>query len=210
MKLTGLLKKGGLALGALGLISSGSAYALAPDSVSIRSINYAGSGCPAGSVAEDISPDYQAFTLMFDSYIAEAGPGVSFREGRKNCNINLSLDFPQGWSFAIMDVDYRGYVYLDRNVTGSQTSRYHFQGDRRTATLQSTYRGPIDQDYHIRDTLGLQSVVWSPCGASRSLNINTAISLNNRRNRNGGGLMTTDTIDGQLTHVYNIKWRRCW
>lgn len=186
-----------------------SAFADAPSYVRVRSINYAGSGCPAGSVAQNVSPDKQAFTLLFDSYIAEAGQGVSAREKRKNCQVNLDLDFPQGWSFTVFTVDYRGYVSLDNKVTGIQKSSYYFQGQGRTASLQTTMKGPYDNDYQIRDTLGLNAMVWSPCGASRSLNINTQVRVDNSRNRRGYGLMTLDSLDGQLQHIYGIKWKRC-
>lgn len=185
------------------------ALADTPDYVSVRSIAYAGSGCPAGSVAENISPDLQAFTLLFDNYIAEVGPGVSAREKRKNCQINIDLDFPQGWSYTIFTVDYRGYMSLENKVVGTQKSSYYFQGSRATASLQSVFRGPYDNDYQIRDTLGLSAVVWSPCGASRALNINTQVRVDNNRNRRGFGLATIDSIDGQLAHIYGIQWRRC-
>ncbi len=41
--------------------------------------------------------------------------------------------------------------------------------------------GPLDQDYQIRDTLGINTVVWSPCGAVRSLNINADLRLDSSR-----------------------------
>ena len=192
----------------MALAMASAAYGDAPSHVTIDSISYAGSGCPAGSVAENLSDDYTAFTLLFDDYIAEIGPGVSRRENHKNCQINIDLSFPQGWSFTVADVDYRGYVSLDRGVTATQQSRYYFQGSRASATLRSNYHGAIDEDYEIRDTLGLSALVWSPCGANRSLNINSQIRLRTR-NRRATGLITLDSVDGQLTHVYGIKWRRC-
>ena len=70
--------------------------------------------------------------------------------------------------------------------------------------------GPVNRDYQIRDTLGISSVVWSPCGMQRALNINTQIRLsaNNAASR---GLITTDSIDGQLKTLYRygLTWQRC-
>ena len=193
---------------ALALVPGMAAATSAPDYVRVRAITYAGSGCPAGSVAKNISPDKQAFTLLFDEYVAEAGPGVLLAAGRKNCAINIDLDFPQGWSFTIFDVDYRGYVLLDRNVTGTQKSSYYFQGGT-GPSLAATLYGPQNKDYHYRDTLLVTAEVWSPCGATRSLNINSQVRVDNTRNRFAQGLMTVDSIDGQLTHIYGLKWRRC-
>lgn len=185
------------------------ALAETPSYVRVRSITYAGSGCPAGSVAGNIAPDRQAFTLLFDSYIAEVGPGVAIREKRKNCQLNVSLDFPQGWSYTLLTVDYRGYASLEPRVVGTQQSSYYFQGSTQTARLRSDYRGPMDRNYQIRDTLGLDAVVWSPCGAQRSLNINTEVRLDNSQATWARGLMTTDSIDGQLKQLYGFRWRRC-
>jgi hypothetical protein len=193
----------------LALAVSGSAFADAPAYVRVRNISYAGSGCPAGSVAGNTSPDRQAFTLLFDQYIAEVGPGVPLNQKRKNCQINVDLDFPSGWSYTIFTVDYRGYVSLERNVKGTQQSSYYFQGQGRTATLKTLMNGPIDQNYQIRDTLGLSATVWSPCGAQRALNINSQLILDNSRARNSSGLLTTDSVDGELKLVYGIQWQRC-
>lgn len=196
------------AVAASAAIFSASALADAPDYVEIKKIMHAGSGCPAGSVAENVSPDKQAFTLLFDSYIAEVGPGISAREKRKNCQISVVLDFPQGWTFTIADIDYRGYASLERGVTGVQKASYYFQGDAKTGSLETYFRGPLDKDYHIRDTLGVSALVWHPCGAKRALNINSQIRLDQER-RNAVGLLTTDSVDGVFTTVYNLKWKRC-
>jgi hypothetical protein len=178
-----------------------------PSQVHIHSIAYAGSGCPAGSVSESVSPDAKAFTLLFDSYVAEGGPGILLKEGRKNCQIAVDLRFPQGWSYTVVDVDYRGYVRIDSGASGLQKTNYYFQGQSTGPALQSTFKGPTDKDYHIRDSLGVDALVWSPCGASRALNLNTQVRVTTRGNQRA--LMTIDSIDGQLTHKYGIQWRQC-
>lgn len=191
------------------MMAASSAYAQSPEYVRVRSINFAGSGCPAGSVATNVSPDRQAFTLLFDQYVAEVGSGISAREKRKNCTINVDLDFPNGWSYTLFTVDYRGFVDLQRNLVGTQQTSYYFQGSAATARLTSKIVGPVSRDYQIRDTLGVSAEVWSPCGARRALNMNTEVRIDNSRNSRGQGLMTIDSIDGQLKHIYGVKWRRC-
>ena len=185
------------------------AFADTPPYVRVRSIAFAGSGCPAGSVAGNISSDRQAFTLLFDQYVAEVGPGVPYSMKRKNCQLNIALDYPQGWSFTLFTVDYRGYAALQRGVTGTQQSSYYFQGSSGTGRLRTNYRGPMDQDYQIRDTLTTSALVWSPCGATRALNVNTEVRVDNSGYPNASGMMTTDSIDGQLRHLYGLRWQRC-
>ncbi len=52
------------------------------------------------------------------------------------------------------------------------------------------------------------SAVWSPCGASASLNINSAISLTST-NATGSGLLTTDSIDTKFQQILYIQWQEC-
>ncbi len=178
-----------------------------PGQVKIKKIIYAGSGCPAGTVSDILADDAKAFTLLFDSFIAEAGPGIALSSGRKNCQLAIDLRFPQGWSFTVFDVDYRGFADLERGTTGLQKSSYYFQGSALTPSLQTLFRGPLSSDYHIRDSLGLSAVAWSPCGMTRALNINAQVRVTAPSGRRAA--MTLDSVDGQLTHIYGIQWRRC-
>jgi hypothetical protein len=193
---------------ALCLAGSSAAFGDSPPWAHIDSIAYAGSGCPAGSVAENLSDDLTAFTLLFDDYVAEIGPGVPRRENRKNCQINIDLKFPQGWSFTLFEMDYRGYVGIDRGVTALQSSRYYFQGNSHSCKFDTAFYGSKDDDFEIHDTVAASALVWSPCGANRSLNINTQVRLASR-SRNATGIITMDSVDGKVTQLYGIKWKRC-
>ena len=178
----------------------------APDWVRFRSINYAGSGCPAGTVAQNIAADRLAFTLLFDSYVAEAGPGVPLSQTRKNCQINIDLEFPSGWTYTVFAVDYRGFANLQAGVQGTQKSAYYFQGGTGPAA-QSTLYGPVLKDYFYRDVFEAQ--VWSVCSVSRALNINSQIRVDNALAPANSGVMTIDSIDGHVVQTYGITWRRC-
>jgi Domain of unknown function (DUF4360) len=172
--------------------------------VRIRNISWAGSGCPAGAVAVGLAPDFSASTLSFNSFVAEIGPGVSPSSSRRNCQILVDLDFPQGWSYSLADVDCRGSANLDPGVSGVQESVYSFQGGSHTGRLQTTLNGPRVGDYQIRDTLGLEALVWSPCGDQRALNINSSVRLENHSgNPNARGMMSA------VEHMYSLQWRRC-
>jgi hypothetical protein len=179
-----------------------------PDEVYVNNIVHAGTGCPVGTVATDISEDAKAFTLLFDQYLVEAGPGIPLSESRKFCQVTLNLHVPQGWSFTIFDVTYAGFANLDAGTTGLERSTYYFQGSPSSGvTLTSTLRGRYNSDYRIQDRLGLDALIWSPCGVNRALNIKSAIQVNARSGQSA--MMTIDSIDGQLKHRYGIQWRRC-
>ena len=180
---------------------------IAPDSFHFRSVTYAGSGCPAGSVAYSISPDRLSFSFLFDSLIAEAGPSSSLSNARKNCAINIDLEYPDGWIFTIVSVDYRGFANLQDAVNGTIKSTYYFQGSSSSPTAQSTLRGPKMLDFRYRDTFTTQG--WSTCRAKRALNINSQTRVDNSAAPGNYGVLTVDSVDGQVWHSFNILWQRC-
>jgi hypothetical protein len=181
-----------------------------PSQVYIRNITANGSGCPIGSVGSDISPDAKAFTLTFSEYAAEIGPGIPLSESRKNCQLGVAMNIPSGWSYTLLKVDYRGFAALDAGVVGQQRSTYYFQGASgrtNSGALFTNIYGPTSRDFTISDDVEIQDFVWSPCGVTRSLNINTEVRVSGRSGTRG--YITQDSIDGELSHTYRIAWRRC-
>ena len=193
------------------ILISGLAYAHSevPDNVKIESLIYAGTGCPAGTVAESLADDNQAFTLIFDDFVAEVGPFVSRRESRKFCQMNLALSYTPGWSFAVIELDTRGYVGLDKKVKATEKTSFYFQGSETMGSFEENFTGYIDDDYDVYNSIPFDAAIWSPCDSNRSLNIKTSIRLNNRKNKSGSGIITADSIDGQMAMVYGISWKRC-
>jgi hypothetical protein len=180
-----------------------------PSDVYITHIDYAGTGCPAGTVAGSISTDLTAFNLIFDSFVAEAGPGVPMLQSRKNCQLNVHMHIPQGWSLTVNTVDFRGYAQLADKVVGTQRSTYYFGGSLQQVSAETILTGELEEDYVIRDVVPVFQQVWSACGINRPLNINTQVKVNNSKNPSGYGMMTTDSIDGQVQQVYSLSWKPC-
>jgi len=109
-----------------------------PSKVTFDAIIYAGSGCPAGSVANIANDDRTLLTTVFDSFIASVGPGVAVTENRKNCQMTLNIHYPGGFQFSIFEADYRGYAQLDANVAGLQKSTYYFSGSTSQVSVLSS------------------------------------------------------------------------
>ncbi|MCX6131583.1 MAG: DUF4360 domain-containing protein, partial [Proteobacteria bacterium] len=92
------------------------------------------------------------------------------------------------------------------------SASYFFEGQGFTGRFASNQSGPYTSDYVYNDNIGLSSAVWSPCGIERALNINTAIRVSNtdnRKYRNARGLISNDSVDGQIKQVWGITWRPC-
>lgn len=76
----------------------------------------------------------------------------------------------------------------------------------------TTWTGPYTEDYIFTDEIPRSAVVWSPCysgGSPSSLNINTQIRVDNRNNREGQGMITTDVINNKVTHTLGCQWKQC-
>ncbi|RPA89572.1 hypothetical protein L873DRAFT_1754876 [Choiromyces venosus 120613-1] len=179
-----------------------------PAQVYLEGITYAGSGCKAGSVAISKAQDSKALTLAFDSYVPSIGPGVPFIDRRKNCNLNVKLHYPGGHQYTLYQIDYTGYTNLEAGVTANLQSIYWFAGFlNQRATLQTTWEGPFADNYDFRNIIGHDAWVWSPCGASTALNIDTQFTLAN----NPSSASSSDglTIDHTIWAIYGVRWRRC-
>lgn len=185
----------------------GSRAAPNPSEVYVQSISYGGSGCPQGSIGTSLSNDRSTFTLIFDQFVAASGPGVSVTESRKNCQININMRVPNGWTYTISTIDYRGYVQIPAGYTAEQKSVYYFQGQTMQASGATQFRGPATKDYLVRDTVPLNSLVWMPCSRVVPLNVNAQIRLIGPAGQNAQ--ITTDSIDGKIKHVIGLQWRPC-
>jgi len=176
--------------------------------VYIRGIKYGGTGCPQGSTSIIISPNRDTFTLIFDKYVASIGPGVDITETRKNCQISVDLQYPGGFQYSLFSADYRGFIGLDKGVSGTQKSTYYFAGRYPQPSTETTWHGPIRKDYFLHDVLPLTSIIWSPCGKSEPLNINSQIRLHSS-DKSASGLMTTDSVDGKVKFIVGVQWQSC-
>jgi hypothetical protein len=176
-----------------------------PSQIYLSSISYGGTGCPQGSVGSSFSNDRQSFTLIFDSFVASTGPGVPLPESRKNCQLNLNVHMPQGFSYSIATFDYRGYVQLPAGATAEQKSIYYFQGEAAQASAGTRFSGPVSKDYLSRDTLGV--VAWMPCGRIVPVNVNAQVRVTAPAGQQAQ--ITTDSIDGKVRTILGLQYRNC-
>ena len=102
--------------------------ALAPPAFKIKNVVSGGSGCPQGSI-DIIFSDSTLMPIYFSrDFTASVGPSASADQQRKNCQINMALQYSPGWSYAVYSADYSGYAALDEGVNGVVKSTYYFSG----------------------------------------------------------------------------------
>jgi hypothetical protein len=177
--------------------------------VSVRTVN--GSGCPAGSATVTPAVDNTSFTIGYSDYVASAGRGAKPTDFRKNCQIGLRVDVPQGFTYAIARADYRGHLRLAAGVTARQGAYYYFMGAAPTAELSETFTGPLDGIWSTTDSAEVTALVWAPCGATANLNVNTdlRVDASGSDDERAGSYLSMDTTRGGVRTIYHLDWKRC-
>jgi len=176
--------------------------------IAVEIVTANGSGCPAGTTVE-VRPDNTAFTVTFSDYVARAGAGSAPTDFRKNCQLNLRVQVPDGFSYSLTEADYRGFASLADGASAAQRAHYFFQGQSQTLDLSHMFTGPLADDWQTMDRTAGQLV--SPCGVQRNLNIDTELIVT------GGSAdpattsswIAMDAAHGSVQSVFSLGWRRC-
>jgi hypothetical protein len=169
----------------------------APVNGYIESVIHAGTGC--GNASEVISPDGQEVELLVDG-VAAIGPGIPITENRKNCQMQLQVRVPGGWSFALaskLETD----VELEPNVEGLLKATHYFSGNVNQHETDLPLNGPFDGPA-VLDTDPVVGLLWSPCGSSPGANANLQARL----------ASPSQLAQGRVEMermVTRLVWRRC-
>ncbi|MGW0827217.1 DUF4360 domain-containing protein [Streptomyces sp. NPDC002845] len=181
-----------------------------PDKIVIRVATVNGSGCPQGTAAVAVSPDNTAFTVTYSDYLAQAGGNADPTAFRKNCQLNLVVHVPQGFTYAIASADYRGYAMLQPGASAIQRASYYFQGSSSTEFRTHPFNGPYNDNWQATDSTEWAQLVWAPCGVQRNFNINTELRVNAGTSAPGStSFMTMDSTDGDISTIYHMAWKEC-
>lgn len=182
-----------------------SAAVIAPVfTVHLLSVN--GSGCPPGSTAVSQASGSE-FTVTYSNYIATAGDGASPLDFRKNCQLDVSVGVPSGWTYGVLEVDYRGFAYMDKDAHGSLSAGYYFAGLAQTYRQQHPLSGPQSGNYEFTDQAPV--VGWAPCHFNDTLNVNTDVRVFAGSNKSFLNELTMDSSDVNLSTVYHLGFKQC-
>ena len=186
----------------LGLIQQASAA-----DIRLGQPGYGGTGCPRGTASATLSPDKKSLSILFDRYYAEAGRSAGKTIDRKTCNVAIPVHVPQGFSISIFKIDYRGFVSVPRGGQAKFNVEYFFAGSR-GPSFAKTFRGATEKEYLLTNKIGMGALVWTPCGKSVNLRVNSSI-LARTNSRRTDVLATVDSADVTAGLIYHVQWRRC-
>jgi hypothetical protein len=174
----------------------------------IKTIN--GSGCPAGTAtaSADVASDNTSFTVHYTNFTAKSGGGASALEARKNCQINVVVHVPQGFTYAIAEAEYRGFAHIESGASALEQANYYFTGTAPTARVRHTIPGPFHGVWRVTDTAEVAELVFAPCGESRNLNINAELRADSGSSP-GLSYIEMDSEHASVDTIYHFAWKTC-
>ncbi|MEU0886219.1 DUF4360 domain-containing protein [Lentzea sp. NPDC005914] len=182
-----------------------------PGRITIDVVTVNGSGCKAGTAAVAVSPDNKAFTVTYSDFMAQVGPQALPTDFRKNCQLNLGVNVPSGFTYGIASTDYRGFAHLERGATALERANYYFQGMSQTEYRQHNYKGPLSEDWQATDKTAVTAIVYHPCGEKRNFNINTELRVATGTSdpTKVTSFISMDSTDGSIETTYHFAWKIC-
>ena len=170
--------------------------------------SYGGNGCPAGSASVSITEDGKTMSVLFDQFSAEAGNTTGRRIDRKSCNLRVPIKVPQGYSVALIGIDYRGFNAIPGSGAYTEFNAEYFYAGSRGPRFTRRFQGPQSNEYLINNKLIATSLVWSQCGAEVIFGINAAATaMANPQMQQT--MMIVDSADITAGLLYQFTWRRC-
>lgn len=172
----------------------------------VQTVN--GSGCPAGTASVAMLSDSTGFKITYTAFRAEDGGNAGVTDFRKNCQVNLQVDIPPGFTFAVARADYWGKVHLESGATALERSNYYYQGSSENNYIDHPFAGPQDGTWRATDITQTADLVYAPCGAVRSLNINTELRVNSGTSA-AKSYISLRASDGEVYTLVHFRWRQC-
>ncbi|KAJ3371625.1 hypothetical protein HDU91_005080 [Kappamyces sp. JEL0680] len=178
---------------------------LAPPEITLRAFTYGGSGCPNSSpVSVSFSEDKSSVTVLAGTLYAAATSDIT--ESRSNCQVNVDLGYPAGWRYAVASAAFKGQVDLPSNASGTAKVITYFSGQANQATAASNFAGPVSRSFENSVYIGIPNLIWSSCGPSASLNINTQVRVSTVTQ---GASISLGSEDSNSTATFGLYWQRC-
>lgn len=174
---------------------------------------YSGTGCPSGTASAILSPDGRTLSVLFDSYVAEAGNHVGTLRDAKGCQVNIPFSVPAGYTVQVVKMDYRGFTSLPSGSRSTFGAGFRFleisgrETGARRVLRSNVMLGPKTENFTLTSLIPAAS--FSPCGQDFVLAAES--HLNVQSNRTGEqAVSTVDSLDAvQTPVVYSLRWTRC-
>jgi hypothetical protein len=175
-----------------------------PAFVRVKTVKANGSGCPTGSAEITLDEATNSFTVSYSDFYTET-PGRP-KDRRKNCKIDINMEFEEGWQFSVLDTSTRGFAEIPRGVTGTCQNDFSFsQNPGKVVSARKALRGKWDGPFNLDAPVNIIS--WSRCGDHTGiLELNSQCWLPRTQKE---ASIVVDSVSGSLDVIVAYQFRRC-
>jgi len=164
-----------------------------------------GNGCSKNSSSVQLNNNKDVIQIRFSDYFVIADEQRSL--DRKSCNLAIPLHIPEGYSVAVVEANYHGFLSLPENSTLDLNTEYFFVGEE-SAKLSRQVTGEAFGDFQLTDAVLMENEIWSKCGEDTIMRVNTSMLLKNKKS-NELAIAVIDSADINSGILYQIKMRKC-
>lgn len=186
-----------LAVTVITVSPASAAPAQPPAGATISVVTANGSGCPAGTTAVSQAPD-NTLQVTYRQFAAQTGGTATPGLFRQNCQLNLSVQVPAGYTFALSQLDYHGHAYLPAGATGALTLSYYYAGLPGTVYRTYNFTGSVTNYWQVSDQ---PPVAYAPCGFTGTFNVNASLQVDTGTDPAEVSTLTMDSTDISPSHL---------
>lgn len=160
-------------------------------------VNWAGTGCSAGSVSVS-GANTATLSVLFDSF--DAGKDSLSGLRRSACSFSVPIKVPRGFQVSHLTADWEGYV----EGRGQLKRKYFLAGRPYTSWKTNNYSMPAGGNFTKRDNIHHASLATGCNGGIYNLRINSQIRAMNSRS-----YAAVDSADLHNRIRFLLRFRPC-
>ncbi len=182
--------------------------------ITMGQASFSGSGCTARDSQAILNPDNTVVSLIFDSFQVASGGNNGPKKDRKNCNIRIPFNVPEGFRVAIIKVDFRGFSQSPEGGKNKLVTNYQISDLQSGVMAQKTvkrhkwFKGPHQEDFVLNTDL-TRRLIWTKCGQDFNLHMDSQlVAFSNSKLEQAQ--ISIDSIDMTRVQIgYHLIWRKC-
>ena len=173
--------------------------------IEIGEIGHGGNGCPAGSSPVLKNPKFDE-KIVFKplKYRLETGKNKK-KISRKSCQLSIPIKVPRDISISFDHLNFKGNLDLERGASLRFSAEYFIAG-KKGPQIKATFNETKIKSFQISPKENTPPL-WSECGESVNLRINTSLFLRSKGTSEGSAALESIQIGKNLMGA--IKWKKC-
>ncbi len=166
--------------------------------------------CQGGTYSAVNVSDGGTLSILFDNFSITAPAGADKGVERRFCNIQVSLNLPQGYSLGVYEVDYRGFTRLSQKQQAELNVDYTVGRKNKGRGFRRRIRGAYEGEFVFSESLAPGILKRVGCGDAAVLNIAAMLELKTK-SQPEEAMVVLDSIDGasQGGLVYHFDLKKC-